>query len=101
MDANRKSGGYALKSELARLSLPAANQDSNRKLAWTNSICILFLLIGVAGTQPATSSHPPLPAIDEVIPTILEPIAPPPPAPAEDEKQDQDKHDQPDTPQVV
>jgi TonB family protein len=101
MDANRKPGDYQLKSELARFCLPAASRDSNRKLAWTNSICILFLLIGLVGAQPASLSNKPLPTIEEVIPTILEPIAPPPPATTEDPKQNQDEQDKPDTPQVV
>ena len=51
MDANRTSPGYELKDELARLCLPAANRDPNRKLAWVNSICILFLLIGIFGAR--------------------------------------------------
>src|SRR5437899_9600038 len=100
MDANRKSSDYQLKSELARFCLPAASQESNRKLAWTNSICILFLLIGLVGAQPASLAPKSPPPVEEVIPTVLEPIAPPPAA-AEDQKQDQPEPDKPDTPQVV
>ena len=47
MDANRTAPGYELKDELARLCLPQANRDANLKLAWVNSVCILFLLIGI------------------------------------------------------
>jgi len=51
MDANRTSAGSGLKSELARFCLPAATQDATRKLAWANSICIFFLLIGLVGAK--------------------------------------------------
>src|SRR3954465_15102515 len=100
MDANRKSNDYELKSELARFCLPPGYRDSNRKLAWTNSICILFLLIGLVGAQPVSTPRQPAPAFEEVIPAFLEPL-PPTPAVTEELKQDQDEQDKPDTPQVV
>jgi hypothetical protein len=53
--ANAPSAGgshdYALSSDLARLSLPAEYVDSYRNLAWTNSICFLFLVIGLIGLK--------------------------------------------------
>ena len=48
MDANRISPGYELKDELARFCLPTANREPELKLAWVNSVCLLFLLIGIA-----------------------------------------------------
>ncbi|MFZ1072289.1 MAG: hypothetical protein WAO21_02530 [Verrucomicrobiia bacterium] len=42
MDANRISTGYELKDELARF----CHRDRNQRLAWANSVCILFFLIG-------------------------------------------------------
>src|SRR5439155_255135 len=44
--------GYALHSDLAQFCLPAANRDVNRILAYVNSICSLFLAIGLAGINP-------------------------------------------------
>src|SRR5882724_6533997 len=44
--------GYSLNSDLAQFCLPAANRDSNRKLAYVDSICLLFLAIGIAGINP-------------------------------------------------
>ena len=76
MDANRNST-RELKDELARFCLPEVNRDPTRKLAWMNSICILFLLVGILG---ATSARVPLksaPAVEEIAPVILE-TAPPP-----------------------
>jgi protein TonB len=67
-----------LKSELARLCLPAARRDPNRKLAWTNSICFLFLLIGVTGLNPVTSVIKKPPPLEQTIPVIITPPAPPP-----------------------
>jgi len=44
--------GYALQSDLAQFCLPAVNRDGNRKLAYVNSICFVFLAVGVAGLDP-------------------------------------------------
>ena len=74
-DANRITT-YELKDELARLCLPAAQREPNRKLAWLNSICILFLLIGIFGARPASTAVKPLPPTEEVAPVVLE--VPPP-----------------------
>jgi protein TonB len=81
MDANRTtSGGYQLHDELARFCLPAANRDASRKLAWTNSICLLFLIIGLTGGRQAGNFTEPPPRVEEAVPTIIEPIKPPPSA---------------------
>jgi hypothetical protein len=37
--------------------LPSASRDANLKLAWVNSICILFLLIGIAGARRGHHFH--------------------------------------------
>ena len=79
MDANRTtSASYQLHDELARLCLPAASQDSNRKLAWTNSICLLFLTIGLVGARTASPFTEPPPKVEEAVPVIIEPLKPPP-----------------------
>jgi len=52
-NANRTSPGYELKDELARLCLTTVRREPERKLAWVNSVCILFLLIGVARARRA------------------------------------------------
>ena len=49
MHPNQPTPAYELKDDLARLCLPSASRDVNLKLAWVNSVCILFLLIGIAG----------------------------------------------------
>jgi TonB family protein len=100
MDANRNSPGYELTDELARYCLPPANRDPNRKLAWVNSICLLFLIICVAGAKSvsiALQPPPPLPA--ESVPVLIEP--PPPPAAADQQKQEQTIQEKPDAPRVV
>ena len=79
MDANRTSP-CVLRDELARLCLPAATRDPNRKLAWANSICILFLIIGIVGARPTRISLQSPPPLEEVVPTIIEPMPPPNPA---------------------
>ncbi len=100
MDANRTLPGYELTDELARYCLPPANRDPNRKLAWVNSICILFLIIGVAGAKSvsiALQSPPPL--RPETVPVFIEP--PPPPASADQPKPEQTIQQTPDAPRVV
>ena len=99
-DVDQEITGFHLKSELARFCLPAAKRDSNRKLAWVNSICMLFLLIGVAGaTSTAIQIRTP-PPLEQVIPTIIESL-PPPPATAEQPKQEEQSDEKPEVPQVV
>jgi periplasmic protein TonB len=100
MDANRTSPVYELKDELARYCLPQANRDSNRKLAWVNSICILFLIIGLAGAKPgAISLRPPPPLPAEIIPVIIEPTPPPPTS--EETPKEQPKEIKAEAPNVV
>jgi TonB family protein len=69
MDANRTS--YGLKSELARYCLPSENPDANLKLAWVNSICILFLIIGIFGARRGIISIRNVPPIREVVPVVV------------------------------
>jgi len=75
-DANRMPA-RELKDELARLCLPGASRDPNRSLAWINSICILFLLVGIVGATPARVPVRTAPSIEEIAPVILEPALPP------------------------
>lgn len=51
-DAKEKTPPVTLHSDLARLCLPQAMEDATRKLAYANSICLLFLLIGLIGIKP-------------------------------------------------
>jgi TonB family protein len=98
MDANRTSPNYELKDELARFCLPTANRDPNLKLAWVNSICILFLLIGIFGARRGLISIKPAPPLEEIIPVVVEPMTLPPQETAEKKETDEDKND---TPQVA
>jgi protein TonB len=92
---------YELNDELARCCLPAANRDPDRTLAWVNSICILFLLIGVFGAKPATLAVKPVPPVEEAVPVILEPLPPPPQAVAPNERPSEAGEQQPEAPQIV
>jgi protein TonB len=98
MDASRLSSKYELTSPLARLSLHATDREPKRKLTWTNSICILFLLIGVTGSNPAHIFIKPLARTEEIVPVLVEPLPPPP---AETRPQEQPPEDKSDTPPVV
>jgi TonB family protein len=78
MDANRTTPHYELKDDLARLCLPQAGRDPNRKLAWTNSVCILFLLIGIFGARQGAIFIRPVPPIHVEVPIVVQPAVLPP-----------------------
>jgi protein TonB len=42
---------YELRSDLARYCLPAANRDDARRLAWANSICLMFITVASMGLK--------------------------------------------------
>ena len=95
-DEIRAAPAYELKDELARLSLPSASRDANQKLAWVNSVCILFLVIGIVGAKRGLIAIKPVPPIEEVIPVVVEPLALPPQETTEQKQNhDEDKQDEP------
>ena len=78
MEANRTSPGYELKDELARMCLATARREPERKLAWVNSVCLLFLIIGVFGARQGAISIDKVPPIREIVPIVIQPAAAPP-----------------------
>src|ERR1041385_1794168 len=64
---------YSVASELSQLCLPREYKDPNRRLAWANSVCCLFLLIGLVGLRPPKTIVRPLSTPNEVIPVVLTP----------------------------
>ena len=93
---------YALSSDLARLSLPAEYKDEYRRLAWVNSICFLFLVVGLVGLKPPKIIVRPLTEVSEPAPVVLPPeeqTKPPPQVVQEEEPQPQEKPIE--TPQVI
>ncbi len=84
---------YALSSDLAKLCLPAAFTDSYRKLAWVDSICFLFLVIGLVGLKAPRVVERPLSQPTEAVPVVFTPPEEPPKTEPEvkpDEPQPQD-----------
>jgi protein TonB len=90
MDANRTN--YQLKDELARYSLAEKDQDGTLTLAWVNSICILFLLIGIVGARRGAISIQSLPPIREVVPVVEIPVTLPPQKAVAEKKEPQEQH---------
>lgn len=102
LDANRAEPRYTLESELARRSIHAIESDADRELAWVNSVCILFLLIGIAGFKPASTRIRPPPPLEEASAALVEPLpAPPQPASEPQESETSDNAEPPDSPPVV
>ena len=92
---------YHLRSELARVCLPAPERDAYRRLAWVNSICIFFLIIGVVGARsrlPVAMRPPP---IEQPIPVIIEPLATPPPSTEQKQIEPQNQDEKQIAPRVV
>ena len=100
MDANRTSPG-ARQSELTSFWLGEACERVNRKLAWVNSVCILFLLIGMLGSKTTAVQIKPLPVTDEIVPAIIEPLPPSPQRTEEKQTEPSTEAEKLDTPQVV
>jgi len=67
------AAGYQLSDDLARLCLPSEFKDSYRKLAWVDSICALFLMIGLLGINPPKIVQRPLTPPQEIVPVIFTP----------------------------
>jgi protein TonB len=65
--------GYRLSDDLARLCLPSEFRDSYRALAWVDSICFLFLLIGLIGLRPPKIIEKPVIGPPEAVPAIFTP----------------------------
>jgi TonB family protein len=80
MDANRTTPRYELKDELSRLCLPSASRDVSLKLAWVNSVCILFLVIGIAGARRGVIFIKPVPPLRVEVPIVVQPAVLPPQA---------------------
>jgi TonB family protein len=92
MDLNQTAPRYELKDELARLCLPSVGRDANLKLAWVNSVCILFLLIGIAGARRGQISIKPVPPIRVEVPVVVLPAVLPPQAIAPKAEQAEQKN---------
>jgi TonB family protein len=75
--------GHTLKSELAQFCLPAVSCDPQRRIAWVNSISLVFLIIGCIGLKAPVLEIKEPPEIVEVVPVVFTPPpepAPPPPS---------------------
>jgi len=93
---------YTLHSDLAQFCLPAANRDANRKLAYVNSVCFLFLAIGGLGfKQPKIEQREP-PPLQAIMPVEFVPEQQQPKEPEPQPEQPQEQPDtQMETPQIA
>src|SRR5437016_6701885 len=88
--------GYSLHSDIAQFCLPAANRDANRKLAYVNSICLLFLAVGIAGLNPPKLEQKIPEPTQEFMPAEI--VQPPEPPKVEPQPEQEQPEQQPDTP---
>jgi len=66
-------GEYHLSDDLARLCLPSEFRDSYRALAWVDSVCFLFLVIGLIGLRPPKLIEKPVVPPPEAVPVVFTP----------------------------
>ena len=84
------------------MCLPSEFRDSYRTLAWINSICFLFLAIGMVGLKPTRIVIKPLSEIVETAPVIFTPPEEQPKPEPEVAKDEPEPQTTPvETPQVV
>src|SRR5262249_15009406 len=62
---------YRLSDELARLCLRQEGNDFCRMLAWTNSVCLLFLAVGMVGIKEPELVIRPVSLPAEDVPLIV------------------------------
>ena len=67
------SHDYQLSDGLARLCLPSEFRDSYRRLAWVDSVCFLFLVIGLIGLRAPKIIERPLTPPPENVPVVFTP----------------------------
>jgi len=91
---------YELRSDLARVCLPDVQEHPERALAWTNSVCALFLLVAWSGLASKLPIPKPPPPLEQPVPIIIQPL-PPPPAQTMPEKQEESTEDKTATARVV
>jgi len=91
---------YQLSDGLARLCLPQEFKDSYRNLAWVNSICFLFLLVGLVGLRPPAVFVRAITQPAEVMQIAL-PAEEPPPTEFKPPEETEPIENTPDTPQVA
>lgn len=92
---------YELSDDLARLCLPQEFKDSYRNLAWVNSICVLFLLVGLVGVRPPAILVRAITQPTDVMQVVLPAEQEPPPTEFKPPEETEPIENTPDTPQVA
>jgi protein TonB len=93
---------YSLSDDLSRLCLPSEFKDSYRRLAWVDSVCFLFLVIGLIGLRPPRIIERPVKPPPENVPVVFTPPEEQPkPQPVVQEEQPQEERQETvETPQI-
>jgi periplasmic protein TonB len=92
---------YQLTDGLARLCLPQEFKDSYRNLAWVNSICLLFLVVGLVGLRPPAVFVRAITQPADVMQIALPPEELPPPKEFKPPEETEPPDTTQDTPQVA
>jgi outer membrane biosynthesis protein TonB len=64
---------YTLTSDIAQFCLPAFSRDASRRLAYVNSICFMFLVIGIIGFREPKIVERQLPPVVDIVPVVYTP----------------------------
>jgi protein TonB len=100
-EVNRVTVGAGLSARPPRFCLPAPQRDRDRSLAWVNSVCLLFLVVGLAGARTARIAIQAPPPIADAAPVVVEPLPPPVQTTPQELKPNESDQDKSDAPRVV
>lgn len=92
---------YQLKSDLARVCLARPGGNPERALAWLNSICLLFLIVGLSGARLRLPQPKTVPPLEQPVPIIIQPLPPAEPAQAQPQARAESTEDKTVAPRVV
>jgi len=94
------SESNGISSTVAKFYHETETRDPDRIIAWLNSVCILVLIIGIAGVKEGLQKPKPLPSIEQPIPAIVEPVQLPKQTTTEEQPKETEQNTS-ETPQVV
>lgn len=87
---------YRLNSDLAVYCLPSSRRDETRKLAWANSICLMFLTVAIMGVRQPVFVIREVEPLPEPMPVVILPPVVEPEQQQQVVKEEEEEIEQPD-----
>jgi protein TonB len=100
VEASRTNPGAGQVARPHKFCLPPPKSNRDRVLAWVNSVCVLFLAVGILGATTARIAIKRPPPLADVAPVVIEP-PPPPQTAAAEPKPELSEQEKAEAPRVV